>query len=273
MKKILLQIFRHLFIFADIKRPILPGVINLLWYNKKINGKYNVGDYLSVIVTDFLFQYKRMRKFPHKTKRLAVIGSIIQFISAPATLFGSGFLIRKSIDILQKKKPNLNILAVRGPLTMNELRKMGYNTDNTVMGDPAILMPYTYKPSIKKKKYDYIVIPHYSKLGSYGGAYIVSTLTKDWKGFIDEIVSAKLVISSSLHGIILADAYGIPCVMLNDTESLDMFKYEDYYLSTGRKEFLIANTVEEALSFQNIPVPNLSAMQEGLLKQFLASEI
>ena len=106
-----------------------------------------------------------------------------------------------------------------------------------------------------------------------GGAYIVSTLTNDWKGFIDEIVSAKLVISSSLHGIILDDAYGIPCVLLNDTESLDMFKYEDYYLSTGRKEVLIANTVEEALSLQNIPVPNLSAMQEGLLKQFLASEI
>lgn len=93
-------------------------------------------------------------------------------------------------------------------------------------------------------------------------------MTLDWKNFIDEIVSAKFVISSSLHGIILAEAYGVPCVMLKDTESDDFFKYEDYYRSTGRKHFFIANSVEEALDYRDVEVPDLRAMQEALLNKF-----
>ena len=93
-------------------------------------------------------------------------------------------------------------------------------------------------------------------------------MTRDWKNFIDEIVSASFVISSSLHGIILAEAYGIPCVMLKDTESDDFFKYEDYYRSTGRKHFFIANSVEEALEHRDVEVPDLRAMQEVLLDKF-----
>ena len=40
---------------------------------------------------------------------------------------------------------------------------------------------------------------------------------------------AKLVISSSLHGIILAETYGIPAILLMDKVTNNMFKYNDYY--------------------------------------------
>ena len=35
---------------------------------------------------------------------------------------------------------------------------------------------------------------------------------------IDEIYNSKLIISSTLHGIILAEAYGIPAIMLDKIE-------------------------------------------------------
>ena len=43
---------------------------------------------------------------------------------------------------------------------------------------------------------------------------------------------AKLVISSSLHGIILAETYGIPAILLMDKVTNNMFKYNNYYYNS-----------------------------------------
>ena len=146
MKCFLLYLFRRIFIFADLRRPIIPWKINLLWYNKKIIGKYNVGDYLSVVVANYLLKRYKIKMFPHSTVRLSVIGSVIQFISAPTVVFGSGFLNQRSIEIFCRKKPKLYLLAVRGPLTLKALSNMGYSVDGVVLGDPAVLMPLIYTP-------------------------------------------------------------------------------------------------------------------------------
>lgn len=83
----------------------------------------------------------------------------------------------------------------------------------------------------------------------------------DYRKFIDRIVNAELVISASLHGIILAEAYGIPAIMLNDTPSEDITKYKDWYFSTGRKKFPIADCVEDALHMKVQTLP-LCVIQE-----------
>lgn len=264
--KILLYLFRNCFIFGSFRRPIIPFKINLLYY-KRSKGLQNVGDLLSVVLFDFLLSEKNISKWSFHTKRLSLIGSIIQFISAKTIVFGSGFLDSKSIDVFKAKKPSLDIKAVRGPLTAEALRCLGYAVPY-IYGDPAILMPYFYKPA-KKIHMDYLVIPHYSKLDKYKGYNTLSTLTNDWRDFIDSIYSVDIVISSSLHGIILAEAYGILAVFLNDTESEDIFKYKDYYYSTGRKNFVICNTVEEGLLLATqVYLPDLKEMQERLLNNF-----
>jgi pyruvyltransferase len=64
---------------------------------------------------------------------------------------------------------------------------------------------------------------------------------------IRKICDSRFVISSSLHGIVVAEAFGIPARMLRITETEPLFKYFDYYAGTNRPDFQFAYSVEEAL--------------------------
>ena len=97
---------------------------------------------------------------------------------------------------------------------------------------------------------------------------MVSTLTNDWKTFVNDIRASKLVISSSLHGIIIAEAYGVPAVFLDETENAAQLKYDDYYYSTGRRNYTRGKTVKECLSLKPDPIPDFSDMRKKLLDTF-----
>lgn len=138
------------------------------------------------------------------------------------------------------------------------------------MGILLFCFLYFLPPPISKK-YDFIVIPHESHYKQYidNKKYkVVSTLTNDWKAFVNDIRASKLVISSSLHGLIIAEAYGVPAIFLDETENPDQLKYDDYYYSTGRKNYKRGKTVEECLSLEPEPIPDLSDMQNKLLLAF-----
>ena len=90
--------------------------------------------------------------------------------------------------------------------------------------------------------------------------------TTDYKFVINEIVKSKLVISSSLHGIILAETYGIPAILLNSGG--DLFKYMDWYESTGRNDVKVVDNIEKALNMEPMRLPKLEEMQEKVLKAF-----
>lgn len=97
---------------------------------------------------------------------------------------------------------------------------------------------------------------------------VVSMNTTDYKTVIDKICSAKMVISSSLHGIILAEAYGVPAVFYQDRPERFNYKYADWYGSTGREDFFVAQSIQEAMSQTGLKVPDLKTMQENLIHTF-----
>lgn len=273
MKELAKNLFRRFLIIGNIKRPIIPCKVNLLYIDKSFKKDgikcHNVGDYLSKVVFEMLMKHFGITSYwTGKTKCVAHIGSIIQFLGQNCTIYGSGFLFRWAMPQFARKKLKLDIRAVRGPLTREVLLELGYSVPE-VYGDPAILLPLFYHPQINKNK-EFIVIPHESHYKDYiNKSYsVVSTLTNDWKSFINNILSAKLVISSSLHGIIIAEAYGIPAIFLDETENPDQLKYEDYYLSTGRKKFVKAKTVEECLKLTPEEIPNFTKMRNNLLNSF-----
>ena len=160
--------------------------------------------------------------------------------------------------------------AVRGPLSRDVIIKLGHKCPE-VYGDPAILMPFIYNP-IRVIKHDLLVIPQFKTEIEFRDAhpdlFIVSMNTDDYKMVIDAIVSSKKIIASSLHAIILADAYGVPSVFFRGLDKGRDFKYLDYYYSTGRQDIKIAQSFEEALDMEPMPLPDLKTLQEGLINSF-----
>lgn len=175
-------------------------------------------------------------------ENLAAIGSIIGTISTEnSIIWGAGFISADSpLSNVPKK-----ICAVRGPLSKQRLDD--YNIDcPAIFGDPALLLPCIYSPK-KEKKYRYGVVPHmqdydlphvkrfrelhpeilFIKLSGY----------KNWKAVIDEINSCEFVVSSSLHGLIVSDAYAIPNVFVQFSDLLmgGDFKFRDYMAGVNRK--------------------------------------
>lgn len=243
------------------------------------NSTYdNIGDYLSLVVVEYLCsKYGVGLAVPvNRTKHLYAVGSILPGYQ-DAVVWESGFGYDKPqkwysfiYNWLHRNVYRLDIRAVRGPETRRILTKMGLACPE-VYGDPAVLMPLIYPGNKARNQYEYIVIPHYSKVHNYKNQpNILCTFTSKYLEFIDKILGAKLVISASLHGIILAEAYGIPAVMLHDTPSEDITKYKDWYYSTGRMLFPIARSVEEALELGGTPLEydKIEQMQEVLLKTF-----
>lgn len=220
----------------------------------------NFGDYLSLmlverIVGDKVTVYQK-GKSHHPIKFLA-IGSILSFASNDDVVWGSG-VNGKVLDLSKYRFTQLDVRAVRGPLTRQFLTENFQIQVPEIYGDPALLFPYFF-PEFRRKKfptYDYIIIPHYSEEKLFPkqvfGDRVVYP-TEPWNIVIRKILDSQFVISSSLHGIILAEAYGIPARLLKVTNNEPLFKYEDYYLGTKRSNFQCANSIEEALNMGGEP--------------------
>lgn len=77
-----------------------------------------------------------------------------------------------------------------------------------------------------------------------------------------------MIISSSLHGIILAESYGVPAIFINEDMNDELFKFYDWYFSTGRKNVVMATSISEALNITPMELPDLAEMRNNLLKCF-----
>lgn len=179
-----------------------------------------------------------MKTFP----KLACIGSILHTIEYDNTVvWGSGLLTENHLPTHK-----LDIRAVRGPLTRKVLLMHGFNCPE-VYGDPALLLPYFYKPA-PKKSYRLGIIPHYSDMDkeslsqlSNDSSVLIIPMTKygTFQNVVDQICSCEVIASSSLHGLIIAEAYGIPNVWIEIKDSIfgderRRFKFHDFFLSQGR---------------------------------------
>ncbi|MBR6372295.1 MAG: polysaccharide pyruvyl transferase family protein [Victivallales bacterium] len=203
-------------------------------------SNHNLGDDLNIPLIEALsgkhvipFRYSLFGK---RRPRYLVIGSILEeWCSAHAIVWGAGLMHPLSKEIPAPKA----IYAVRGPLTRNELLKQGMACPE-IYGDPAILLPHVYTPPPADKQ-GLALIPHVrdqehpfvSKWRQCGGKVLDLRQYGDWRQFIRELTSCKGVLSSSLHGLILSDAYGIPSrrLVLGREVTGGDFKYLDYYMS------------------------------------------
>lgn len=245
--------------------------INLEWWHKK----ENIGDTLAKVVFEWMIENNNLdkNKKTKNTVHLMTIGSLIGMYDFDTVVWGSGIHCVDNVKkvYIQRKYRKYDIRAVRGPITASILKSAGYQV-NDIYGDPAILMPYIYNNNLQKK-YKVSMILHLSQKSlnndiSEKDIHLIDVETDNYKKFIDEILESELVISSSLHGIILAETYGVPAIFLKNGMENEIMKFFDWYLSTERNTIVMANSIEEALKMSPMPLPNLSKMQKNLLNSF-----
>lgn len=162
-----------------------------------------------------------------------------------------------------------DIRAVRGSETRRILLEMGFQCPK-IYGDPALLLPYFYT-SQKLQKKEYILVSHFNEWKrSSQYENVLATFNNNWKAFVDKIYCSELVVSSSLHGLILVEAYGKPAVLLNNTSTTDYFKYQDYYSATGKTSLPIVSSINKALSIHVERANNdlIKELQQNLLSSF-----
>lgn len=232
----------------------------------------NFGDALSPVIVEIMSSKRVFHRKILDTKHYLCAGSVLGTANDRSIIWGSGF-IRKE----QKVQINpLTVHAVRGPLSRKMLLESGIKCPD-IYGDPVALMPYFYNPELSKK-YKYGIVPHYCDYQNkwvldYKNDPMVSVLnvkSDPWK-FIQKLKSCDIIISSSLHGIITAHAYGIPAVWVKMSDKLEGgdFKFNDYYLSVGLGEKEPYNLSKYPVSPKDIEV-NATVKPEGMyLEEFV----
>lgn len=240
-----------------LNRGIMPlGLPLFYWKHPKI---VNFGDYLSLKIVERMVGLPIQEAQKNSSlKKLLAVGSIMSFARTGDVIWGTG-VKRKDFHNINYTFTHLDVRAVRGPLTRQFLMKYFNIECPEVYGDPALLIPYLF-PEFKRKEnpdYEYLIIPHYSDEALFPKSEYnnVAYPSDPWYEVIEKIVNSKFVISSSLHGIIIAEAFGIPARLLRDKKRLlkkmrapePIFKYKDYYYATGRPHFRYAFSVEDAL--------------------------
>lgn len=220
--------------FADLKE-FGSKAIPVNYYARHNNWGDQVNPYLISKMSN-----KPVRKTQLKnTKHMAGIGSVITTANEKSIIWGSGF-ISKDIKL---KVSKIDVRAVRGYLTKARLENEYNISGDFALGDPVVLIKEFYNPKVTRIKKIGIVahykdkeLPIIKKLIKLGCG-LINIQSDSIESFIDDILQYEYVFSSSLHGLIVADTYGIPNARLvfSDMVAGGDFKFLDYYSTTDNK--------------------------------------
>lgn len=243
---------------------------SLFWWKPR-DGSVNVGDHLSKVLVSAVLALRDtnlLRKRPG-TPRLFSIGSVLHFAKTGEVVWGSG--INGKIPEAAHRFSDLDVRAVRGPKTRDFLMGKGIKVPE-VYGDPALLLPRFFDKAFltPPERKPFAVVPHFNEsLDKYVGyeQHLISPRVEPGT-FVRGLLGAELIVSSSLHGLILAEAYGIPAVYLAWGNGEDRFKYDDYYAGTGRMTWRSGASIEECLDIGGNGIFDLPSLQDGLLSTF-----
>lgn len=227
-----------------------PYIVERLSGKKTVYKSYNIGGINAIkklIKLILAFDFKKINPilFPWETNLLA-IGSILSRGNKHSIIWGSGFI--------SENEPfnGGKILAVRGKYTNDKLKRMGFQ-GTSIWGDPALLIPLFVNPVSNRT--DLIgIIPHWSEvdyfLDKYSNKYkIIDFRTREIESTIAQITSCQYILSTSLHGLIVSHAYGIPALWIKkQTLHADDIKFKDYLSSVDIQVYEGFKNIEEILS-------------------------
>jgi pyruvyltransferase len=237
------------------------------WQPKKRKIQYNFGDDLVKIITLKLSKNNSEEIFckeDYPGTKILCGGSTLHFARDNDMVWGAGV---RDFDQNHNFK-NLDIASVRGPLTAEFLLLKKIKCPD-IFGDPAILLPRLFPELTINPEYDFGYVPHYTEICLHKDLAGMKIITPDQPGLsaVKDILKCKAIISSSLHGLIVADAFNIPCVFINENNCQPLYKYKDYFLSIQR-DFKFARSISEAKDLLAQWSPPLMPDMEKLISSF-----
>jgi pyruvyltransferase len=237
-------------------------------------GLNNFGDCLS---PDILRYYGFTPIYSQvKNSEIILAGTVLQWIPEDydGIILGTGGVNQKYFF------PKAKILGVRGKITLNNIQNRKIDL---VLGDPGLIMNLIY-PEPVKQIYELGIIPHFVdkdhrivekwKNRFKDKALIIDVLRPPSK-VIKDIKKCKHIISSSLHGLIIADAYSIPNIrfIIKETQPPVTYKFADYYSVLNNESDLIKATGDESLEYllshMRLHIKEVKVVQENLNQLFL----
>lgn len=172
---------------------------------------------------------------------VSCMGSILSHVDEGTLVWGTGL----DKEVAPKRRPR-EIRAVRGPLTRRVLLQAGIEAPE-VYGDPALLLPRILPRVAVEARYELGIVAHYKhdardpmlrKLTEDPRCTLISMRSGGWD-VVQKIRSCRRIVSTSLHGLILADAYWIPSYWIQRSRLVqggNPFKFHDYFGSLGSEQ-------------------------------------
>ncbi len=178
--------------------------------------------------------------------RLLTVGSVMRLALDDDVVWGTG-VNGKSLD-LPLTTVRLDVRAVRGPLTRAVLLAAGVDVPE-VYGDPGLLVGRLWSRDELAgdgRRRPVTVVPNLHDFAAFSGDTRAIDPRSGLTRCLRAIACSDLVVGSSLHGIVVAEALGIPARLV--TPGVEPpFKYEDYYRGSGRDGFESAPDVDTAI--------------------------
>jgi len=226
----------------------------------------NMGDLLNKDMLESLFRIK-IQRVNYGESNLSAIGSSLSYAlyssqlkvrmrqriirilkNDPFYIWGTGFISYNAHEDNKFRFRNIRVLSLRGNLSKNRVEKILGKELSIPTGDGGLLVDRWIGEN-PPKKYHIGIIPHFKEQDSpilsemkkmYSDSVIID-LRKKPIDVVKEIASCETILSSSLHGLIVADSFHIPnkhILLYPYGERMlgDGFKFADYYSSYGLKD-------------------------------------
>ena len=222
--------------FGQTRDHILEDELPIAYWSKELN----LGDLFNIDLFKSIFPSKRVKEvaFNSNSRHFVGIGSILQLSGPNSVIAGSGFISKQSELI---KLPN-RFISVRGKLTADKLRAR-HGISVKVYGDLGLYANRIFECSKVEKRYRYGIVPHYTdyeflvhNFTNNPDTVLIDIRTNKTEEFFAKLNQCEHIISSSLHGLIFADAFQIPNQRMRICDKIvgGNFKYYDYYSSVDR---------------------------------------
>lgn len=204
----------------------------------------NVGDRIAPDLLAALFGLRTKHYGADDAPHLIATGSLVAAATRQSHLWGTGLMfMQDGVGHAAAK----NIHALRGKLTFAALRQAGLAVTDVPLGDPAYLICDSALHRRMPKKYRLGLVAHYvdrrnprvQRLLADDGVADLN-VHDDPDAFLTRMAECETVASSSLHGLIFAEALGIPNVWLelSDQVAGGGFKFHDWFSTTARPQVL-----------------------------------